>query len=543
MAENFALLPDLTRWGAHEGGLDDNAWQFIHQHIGQASPRTEISWEDLSVPETRLSAADLAQLHELVGAAQVSTEAEARRQHAGGLSYLDLVARRQDALRVPDAVVTVQEESDIVALLQWCANAAVAVIPFGGGTSVVGGVRAGTEFRATVCLDLHLFCDVLDLDAESHLVTVGAGMTGPQLERYLNARGLTLGHYPQSWQRASIGGYAATRSAGQASTGYGRSDEMIEGLRIATPRGVLNLGIVAASAAGPDLRQLFIGSEGAFGVITAVTLRVRRFPAAQHYGAVIFRDFASGVAAFQDLYHSGAAADVMRLSDAGETATTLALNGPKGKAAEIFEKYLAARKITQPALAILGFEGNRGTVAARRLEAATILRSHHAVSLGAKVGQTWHAHRFAGPYLRDQLLDAGYLVETLETAVRWSSVTTVHREVGQVLTANLQRGDQRPYVMCHISHVYQTSASLYFTVITPQDQEPVAQWQQAKHAVMDTLVANQATITHHHAVGRDHQPWLAAEISDLGVEILRSVKNYLDPAGVLNPGVLIGTTD
>ncbi|MDQ1247368.1 MAG: alkyldihydroxyacetonephosphate synthase [Actinomycetota bacterium] len=535
----FELDHDPTRWGRGSGdGLTDAAQTFLVQQVGVGQARQAPGWDDVRVGPSRLGAELVAGLARLLGADHVLVDDAARRRHAGGLSYLDLLARRLDAVSAPDAVVLPGSEADVTEVLAWCEANGVAAVTFGGGTSVVGGLRTGEVDRPSIMVSMARLDDVLDVDVESHLVTVGAGITGPELERILATRGLTLGHFPQSWQRATIGGYAATRSAGQSSTGYGRSDEMVESMVVVTPRGTLRVGRVAASAAGPDLRALMIGSEGAFGVITQVTLRVRAVPAVTSDTAVVFPDYEAGLAAFRAMAQSGATADVMRLSDPAETAVTLAMSGPAGRGAELLDRYLGVRRVREPSMAILGWEGTRRAVAARRVEGLGMLTRHGAVSLGPTVGAAWRRHRFDGPFLRDDLMDAGYLVETLETATHWSRLTELRSTVESVLRAALADEGPGPYVMSHVSHVYDTGASLYVTVLARQGDDPVAQWRQAKAAATDALVAQGATITHHHGVGRDHAPWLNAEVGSLGVDILQSVKQKLDPAGVLNPGVL-----
>lgn len=540
--EAFVLDPtDPTRWGqpgAGGGQLDAGAMEFLHRHVGVAEPREAPAWGDLAVPASRLSEAAVAALRSTVAPEAVDLSDEARKRYAGGLSYLDLMARRLDRLAPADAVVSPRDAGEVAAVLAVCEQHGCAVITFGGGTSVVGGLRAESIDRPTVMLRMDRMADVIDVDGESHLVTVGPGITGPELERQLAPRGLTLGHFPQSWQRASIGGYVATRSAGQSSSGYGRSDDMVESLQVTTPRGQLRLGTVAASAAGPDLRALLVGSEGAFGVITEVTLRVRTAPTWRSYTAVMFPDFHAGVDAFRSMAQQHAEATVMRLSDPEETAVTMATSGPEGRTAEVLDKYLSLRRVREPSLAIVGWEGSRSAVTARRLEGLAVLRRHGGVSLGPTVGASWARHRFDGPFLRDVLLDSGYLVETLETAAHWSRLAELKSAVTGALRASLSDGGPGPYVMAHVSHTYETSASLYFTVLARASADPLGQWRAAKAAATDAIVAAGGTVTHHHAIGRDHAPWLAQEIGSEGIAILQAVKSTLDPAGVMNPGVL-----
>ncbi|GAA0703325.1 FAD-binding oxidoreductase [Kitasatospora atroaurantiaca] len=473
---------------------------------------------------------DLKALAAIVGPSQVSTADADRLPRAGGKSTPDLLRRKsrepQDA---PDAVVLPAGEEEVAAVLALCAERRIAVVPFGGGTSVVGGVdpiRAG--FTAVISLDLRRFDRLHTLDEVSGEAVLGAGLTGPQAEELLAARGYELGHYPQSFRYATIGGFAATRSSGQDSAGYGRFDEMVRGLRVVTPVGTLDLGRAPASAAGPDLRELFLGSEGVFGVITAVRLRVHPLPAVRAYEAWSFPDFATGAAALRAVEQQGTGPTVMRLSDETETAVNLAMTDKIGGA-----------QVTGGCLAVTVFEGTAEQVAARHELTRVALLAAGGTSLGEEPARAWEHGRFDAPYLRDSLLAAGALCETLETATGWAQLEELKTAVTQTLTAALQESGSASLVMCHISHVYPTGASLYFTVVAAQQGDPIEQWAVVKRAVCDTIVANGGTITHHHAIGADHRPWMDQEIGELGVRILRAVKDTVDPAGILNPGKLI----
>ena len=350
------------------------------------------------------------------------------------------------------------------------------------------------------------------------------GLRGPRAEALLAEEGLTLGHFPQSFEYASIGGFAVTRSSGQSSAGYGRFDALVVGLRVATPQGTLELGTSPANAAGPDLRELVMGSEGAFGVVTAVRVRVRRLPEVKVYEAWRFDSFTEGAAAMRVLAQAGMLPTVLRLSDEAETAINLARPDEVGG------------ESSGGCLMITGYEGTPEGVRARRTACTALLEGLGGACLGEDAGRAWAEGRFQGPYLRDSLLDVGVLVETLETATFWSNLEQVYEVVKQVLVEAL---GESTLVLCHLSHVYETGASLYFTVATRQAEDPVAQWLAAKAAACEAIVRHGASITHHHAVGRDHLPWLSEEIGPVGVMILRAVKDRLDPTGVLNPGILI----
>jgi alkyldihydroxyacetonephosphate synthase len=484
----------------------------------------------VALREPALTDDGLAGIAAIVGADHVATDHDSRLRHTRGKSTPDLLRLRAgDASDAPDAVITPGSHEQIVSLLSLCSERSIAVVPFGGGTSVVGGLTPRRyRFAATVALDLGRLTALEALDEESRTATLEPGLRGPEAERLLAERGYTIGHHPQSFQFATIGGFAAARSAGQASAGYGRFDERVVGLKIATPRGTIELGRAPKSAAGPDLRQLFLGSEGALGVITSVTVEVKPTPAARIYEGCRFASFADGADALRKLIQDGPVPTVLRLSDEAETALNLARPTEIG----------ASGGAPGGCLAIAGYEGTEANVAARRKGATDVLRAAGG-ELDAAAGETWVHGRYRGPYLRDALLDAGALVETLETTTFWSGIPRLYRAVGDALREALSTQGTPPVVLCHISHVYPSGASLYFTVAAAQAEDPLTQWQKAKTAASDAILASGGSITHHHGIGVDHREHYAAQVGPLAIELLRSVKATLDPAGIMNPGVLI----
>ncbi|KRB37260.1 flavoprotein [Microbacterium sp. Root180] len=516
-------------WGTEPARLPAGAKALIATLLpGKAHPVPRRSSPMLT--PSRLDAADLAALGDVVGAGNATTDDAVRVLHLGGKSTPDLLRRRlDDPQSAPDAVVSPAAHDEVAAVIAVCVERRIAVVPFGGGTSVVGGVdpESGSQ-RAVVALDLERTAALLDLDETSLLATFGAGTTGPQAEELLGARGYTLGHFPQSFLHASLGGYAATRSSGQASRGYGRFDDLVHALRIAAPAGDLSLGRAPASAAGPDLRQLFVGSEGAFGVLTEVTVRIRPRPAATAYAAWTFPDFASGAAALREATQRGIRPTVLRLSDETETRVNATMGGHLTR--------------LSGCLAIATFEGADTAEAVRvRDDIAAVFGRHGAKARGEDPARSWERGRFASPALRDTLMDAGILAETLETATTWSALTGLKAAVTAALSTTMTAAGAKPIVLSHISHVYPAGASLYFTVVAALTADPQEQWARAKDAASRAIGEAGGTITHHHAVGRDHRPYLEAEIGPLGVEVLRAVKVVLDPHGIMNPGVLVGS--
>jgi alkyldihydroxyacetonephosphate synthase len=469
-----------------------------------------VALADVRLREPALGAGLLRRLSEL---AEVRTDREARVLRCRGKSYLDLLAQRAGQCEdAPDAVVAPADHDAVLAVLQACNEAGVAVVPFGGGTSVVGGVEPlRGPFESVISLDLARM-ESVSVDARSLVATLGPGLRLPEADRALAAHGLTLGHVPQSYEWATVGGCVATRSAGQASTGHGRIDENLIAVRVATPLGELATRDAPASAAGPELRQLVAGSEGVLGVITAVSLRAHR-AVEERYEGWLLPDFETGCDALRQLEQAGLAPSVARLSDEEETRTALALAGASS---------LVRRVAGERCLLILSSHGR---------EAGRVLRAAGARYATRKPGERWAHSRFDGPHLRDDLLDRGVMVETLETATSWSNLAALREVVRGALPGLL--------VGCHVSHLYATGASLYFTVLGRRSDEPVAQWRALKAAASEAIVAAGGTITHHHAVGRDHAPWMAAEVGELGLGVLQALKDRCDPAGIMNPGKLL----
>ncbi len=485
---------------------------------------SEIVLAPARVPDDAVSA-----LAAVVGAANVLSDAESRIRHTRGKSTPDLLRlRAREAEDAPDLVVLPGSHDEVLALLGVCSQRRIAVVPYGGGTSVVGGLEPDRRDLAGVAvLDLRRMNGLLALDEISRVAEFEPGLRGPQAEALLGERGYTIGHFPQSFQYATLGGFAAARSSGQASSGYGRFDELVLRLRVATPRGTIELGRAPKSAAGPDLRQLMLGSEGAFGVITSLAVQVRPAPSARVYEGWRFGSFADGCRSLRALVQDGPRPSVLRLSDEAETALNLGRPARLGAGSE------------GGCLAIVGYEGAAEFVEGCRASVTGVLRDAGA-QRDASAGVGWERDRFRGPYLRDALLDAGALVETLETATFWSGLDQLYRAVSGALRDSLVGQGTPPVVLCHVSHVYPAGASLYFTVCCAQLPDPLTQWRTAKAAASDAILAAGGSITHHHGVGIDHRQWYEREIGPLGVDVVRAVKATLDPTGILNPAILVG---
>jgi alkyldihydroxyacetonephosphate synthase len=549
--------PPMMRWWgwgdpASPPALPAGALRFLAETVGTAArPRPPVALGRVKLAPPALSAQALQALREIVGRDGVRDDHAERVAHAAGKSYPDLVRLRAGGPDgAPDAVILPVAPEQVRGVLERCAGLSLAVVPFGGGTSVVGGLAPQRGGHAgVVSLDMRRLGQVLDLDRESLTVLVGAGVRASALERYLAERGLTLGHFPQSFEYVSLGGCVATRSVGQASTGYGGIERMVLGLRFSSPAGDIELPAVPASAAGPGVRQLLVGSEGTLGVISTLALRVRAAPSERVYEGVFFEDFEAGVSALRALAQSRSAPEVARLSDEPETGVSLALTEPGRVSVEWLKRrlgrfYLGIRGYrSRSCLAILGFEGEREEIALRRERALAVVRQNGGFAVGRSPGEAWLRTRFSAPYLRDDLLTHGVLVETLETAAQWSQLTRLHREIGDAIAQALSQQGTPGLVMCHVSHLYPSGASLYFTVLARQREgDEIGQWRAVKDAATRAIVNGGGTLSHHHGVGTDHAPWLVEELGGTGVAALRALKSQLDPTGIMNPGKLLPPT-
>ncbi|HTT98132.1 MAG TPA: FAD-binding oxidoreductase [Rhizomicrobium sp.] len=541
-------------WAAHKDALAgrEEVWTWLAAELGMpsllATPPRDL--KDITLPEKRLSLEMREKLIAMLGQDRVRDDDYERAFHALGRSYHDLLKLRVGDLSVaPDVVLYPRGSDEVLALLSFAAENGIAVVPYGGGTSVVGAVSATRgDFPAVATLDLSGMERVIDIDTASRTATAEAGIYGPALENALQAKGMTLGHYPQSFEFSTLGGWIAHRGAGQGSGRYGRAEDWLVSAKLATPQGVLDTNGFPGSSAGPQLNDIALGSEGIFGIVTEATVRVHPAPAANDYRGYLFHDFANGAAAIRTAVQDELPATMLRLSDADETRfyrTFGALGKKRGLKDQIADWVLKSRNFDANACALIaGFEGDAEAVASSQKHFAAIARKFGAMALGEGQGKRWQEGRFHGPYLREPMMDRGVGVDTLETATRWSNIDALRNAVRNALDTAMRETAPRPgaqgVVMSHISHSYPDGASLYFTYFFPRALgSELAQWQAIKKAASDAIVASGGTISHHHGVGEDHLPWIAQEKGPLGIAVLRAIKSTLDPKGILNPGKLL----
>lgn len=507
--------------------------------------RHPVSLDEIPLPPSRLTEPVLARLRAACGGDGVRVSHLERVTHATGKSLPDLLRLRQGELRaVPDAVVLPPDEGAVAAVLRVAADADLAVVPFGGGTSVVGGVepRPDDRHRGSLSLDTTRLDALVSLDPKSRTATFRAGIDGPALEATLRERGFTLGHFPQSFEHSTLGGWIATRSSGQYSGRYGAIEDLVTALRLVTPAGVIRTPEVPRSAAGPDLAALVLGSEGTLGVVVEATVRMRPAPSHSDARGALLRSFADGVGALREIAQSGVAVAMARLSDAEETELFRVLRRDPSRRVDLAELVLRAASGLGygPAscAAIYVAEGeSRCEVAATMAGARAALRRHGALPLGRAPGRSWRRDRFRTPYLRDWLLDHDVVVDTLETALPWSRLTNAHASILRALRAALAQHAGAGLAMAHVSHSYADGASLYFTLVYPLDAaNGPKQWELIKADATRAVLASGGTLSHHHGIGIDHASWLEAEKGALGLEVLAAVKRAVDPGGIMNPG-------
>jgi alkyldihydroxyacetonephosphate synthase len=530
----------MRRWnGWGEQGrtypLSDSAVRYLASILGEPSPISDATLEEVlaRVPLSRLP-----------DHPWISKDAMVRLGHARGQSLPDWIALRSgDIGTFSDGVTYPTTEDEVQVALDFAYQNDVQIIPYGGGTSVAGHINPQPGEVPKLTLDLSRMDHLIDLDDTSQLATFQAGVRGPHLETQLRAHGYTLGHFPQSFEFSTLGGWIATRSAGQQSCYYGRIEDLFAGGRVLAPTGRLNLPAYPASAAGPDIRQVILGSEGRYGIITQATVRISQISAAEGFYAVFFHDWESGVSAVRELAQSHTNVSMLRLSNAQETTTTLMLSG-KDRLVTWAERGLRLLGLSpNRCLLIFGVTGQPRQTGETRDQVTTLARRHKALSVGALIGDQWRKSRFTTPYLRNTLWELGYALDTLETAISWNKVLEATSSIKRAIHSSLAEFDEHPLVLAHLSHVYQDGASIYVTYLFrhgPNPEDTYRRWQAMKSSASQAILDHGGTISHQHGIGHDHATYLKSEKGPLGIGILKSIGESLDPKGLLNPGVMYG---
>jgi alkyldihydroxyacetonephosphate synthase len=528
----------LRRWNGWgddsiETVLPPRARELLGSLVGPATPPQDAALETVvgAVPDSRAPEDQ-----------RLETDPLDRVRHARGQSLPDWIALRSGRLgAVPDAVTRPPDAAAVADLFALAARSGAALIPYGGGTSVVGGVTVRPSDRPVITVDLARTGGLHALDERSGLATFGAGTLGPDLEAALEPHSLLLGHYPQSFEASTVGGWVATRSAGQQSRGFGRIEALFAGGHLETPRGALELPSFPASAAGPDLRELVLGSEGRLGILTEVTVRTAARPRQERFPAYLAPDWDRALELARGLARSGLPLSMIRVSTPLETATTFALAGD-AHLTGLLRRYLGLRGMgPDRCLVIIGLTGHPAVVGSTARAVDDLVRGSRGVA-GPGIGSAWRRERFAAPYLRNALWDAGYAVDTLETATDWTRLPDLAADLGRTLRHGLETSGERVHAFSHLSHAYPSGSSLYTTYVFRLADDPDAtleRWRTLKSVASRVIVDHGGTISHQHGVGVDHAPYLAAEKGALGMDAIDGLVRTFDPDGLMAHGVLL----
>ncbi|UGQ44685.1 FAD-binding oxidoreductase [Massilia endophytica] len=524
-------------WGDEsiEYPLHGGALAFLARRIGHGQPGTDASFEQAcaAIAPSRLPSHPL-----------IDTRPGTRLRHALGQSLPDWLRLRHGRVdAAPDGVAFPESGEDVRALFAYAKDHGVALIPHGGGTSVAGHLSANGGGRLVLSLDTTRLARMLHLDKESQLATFGAGIYGPDLEAQLRAHGYVLGHYPQSFEYSTLGGWIVTRSSGQQSLRYGRIEQLFAGGMLESPAGTLRIPAFPASAAGIDLREMVLGSEGRAGVLTEATVRVTPAPEYEAFHAVFFPAWEEGEAAIRALAQLRPGLSMLRLSNSVETETMLALAGHRRLVA-VLEGWLRLRGCGEgKCMLLVGASGTRGLARNALRAALGLCGRHRGVHVGRRLGEKWKQGRFRNVYLRNAAWERGYAIDTVETAVDWPRVGTMMRSIEEAARAALAAMGERLHTYTHLSHVYAQGASVYSTFVfrlAGNFEQDLARWRALKHAVSLAIVEHGGTISHQHGVGTDHAPYLQAEKGAEGMSAMRALFRHFDPDGMMNPGKLLG---
>src|SRR3984957_10731839 len=540
-------------WGDEEVGFNSNAHPGLWPY---AKAVLAVESDELGTPPVPLEAVQLREairhdgfLTDLRLAMRADQICDSRRErviHAYGKGFRDLFRlRRGLAEGAPDLVLYPESENDVLATLRAAARHDVVVIPFGGGSNIAGCLERSEAGRMAVSLDMRRMRRVLAVDVESCTARIEAGAFGPDLEEQLNISGLTLGHFPDSFLHSTLGGWIATRSAGMQSDRYGKIEVLGISLRMVTSEGVLATRTVPKSSNGIDVNHLCIGSEGTLGVITEATMRVHARPDSRVVHGYLFPEFEGGLEAMHECVRQECMPAMVRLNDPDKTALSLAFRPPASRfskvASSVFKNYLRAKGFALPraCLMLTAFEGKQARVARVLRQVDAIYRKFGAISTGATSGKSFEATKYDFPYIRDFLLDHNVTTDVSETSTVWSNILPLYQGTMAVLRAGILESGARPWAGCHISHTYQCGARVYFTFgFKQQAGREMEQYLRVKRAAQQSFIDRGATVSHHHAVGTEHLPWLADDISPLGVQAIGAVKRGLDPGNIMNPGRL-----
>jgi alkyldihydroxyacetonephosphate synthase len=506
--------------------------------------------ESLPIPPSLAPSELCAGLQTALGSENVNHDPLDRVVHAYGKGLRDLVRiRRGDMGRLPDLVVYPRSEEEVAKIVRLALAADAVVIPFGGGTNISGSLEAPrNELRPVISVDMGHMNSVVEIDEVSRLARIQAGALGPDIERHLNEKGWTLGHFPDSFNHSTLGGWVATRSCGMQSDKYGDIADLTRAIRVVTPTGLLATRAVPSASTGPSVREMILGSEGRLGIITEATVHVHRIPQKRRIYGYVFPDWHRGLLAMTAIAESDAAPSVTRVSDANETRFSLAtkkrerfLGRTKSAIAKIYLQQLKGFDVHRMCLSFIGYEGTQEHVEIQKRLVDEIVGRHGGLCIGTGPGELYDRKKFDTPYLRDFLLDRGALADVSETSAPWSQLESLYDGVMNRAGKVFEQIGVRGYIMCHLCHSYHSGACLYFTfAFRPSDEtQALQQYDLVKGAIQRGFMDLGGTLSHHHAVGVEHAPWLAQDISPVGVSMIRSLLDGVDPGHNFNPGKIV----
>ncbi len=512
--------------------LPEMAYSFLSNLLGELDTSPAIEQEKVleSVPKSTILPSFLV------------THPIDRLLHSQGQSFPDWIALKHGKIdSFPDAIAYPKTNEDIQKIIAFARENEISLIPYGGGTSVAGHINSNKNSRV-ITIDMQKMNSVLDINPDNLLAEIQAGASGVQIEKQLNSQGFTLGHYPQSFEYSTLGGWIATRSSGHQSYYYGRIEDLFYDGEIENTDGTIPIKGFPASAVGPDIRQVILGSEGRMGVITKANMRIRKLPEKEVFYGVLFKNWELGKNAVQMISQQDIPVSMMRLSDSTETMVNFKLSG-KDTFVNLAEKYLPKFGFnSNRCMLIFGVTGTKINVNRTVQEVRSICRSFRSTPLIEYIGKSWNENRFIIPYIRNSLWDAGFGLDTMETAVPWDKTNVASEELKKSITTTFERFGENVLVFSHLSHIYREGASIYVTYIfrrKPDPDEALEIWTKVKNAVSQKVVEIGGTISHQHGVGIDHKPYVISEKGKLGVRTIKSAINTFDPDGIFNPKKLV----
>lgn len=515
--------------------------------LGEETRREYPDPKDVEIPPSGLQESQVNELASIVGSSNVQANHGARVCHAVGMGYQDIIRYCHGRLdSAPDAVVSPTSADQIEAIIQWCTRNSIGLVPHGGGTNVVSALSPPGQY---ITLSMRNLNRVLAFDESSATITVQPGIRGPELESFLNPRGFTLGHFPSSFQYSTIGGWLATRSVGYHDSYYGKLQDRLISLRVLTPTGAIRVVGAPSGASGPDLNRVFLGSEGALGVIVEATLHLHSAPEAREYVSGIFRSFDRGVEVVKELLQEALMPASIRLFDQDETRVIQAMSMDEEdetsvarRARRWFRDLGLRAKGVKPGrvcLMILGFEGQEAYVHRQAQHATRVIAIHEGDPLGPEPGEKWHETRYQLPYIRDALIERGALVDSIDVTTTWDYASGLRKDVIDAIRSTLESETPNCLVFSHISQGHPSGTTLNFMFLAPARKDgELEQWQSVRKAALNAILKYPTSVSHQFGVGRVDIEHFQRQVGETYMNLLRALKWFIDPNGIMNPGVL-----